>query len=219
MQSAVATTTVSLIGLVLEQPNSANSALRHLTDRKVIGVNFRSTFVYRHAKMPTLYVASGLGFSARARTLVLGPIVAKLKEMGFRVIEPFADNNELALDNDRTIDGELEIAHADMKSVVESDGVLCILSSPIPDEGSMIEVGIAMALKKPVFYLNDDFRYHIAATAQRLPVNLMLFAHANAQTWQRYYYTSIEELLCRDKGLHKWMTHSKKTVADVVAEQ
>ena len=82
----------------------------------------------------------------------------------------------------------------------------------------MIEVGAAMALKKPVFYLNDDFRYKVDATIPRLPVNLMLFAHASEQTWQRYYYTSVEELSCRNKGLHKWMVHSRKTVADVVAE-
>lgn len=168
--------------------------------------------------MPTLYIANGLGFSAQARAHVLAPIVASLKQMGFEVIEPFGDNKELALVNNRTIGGELEIAHSDMKSVIEADGVLCILSSPIPDEGSMIEVGIAMALNKPVFYLNDDFRYQIDATTRHLPVNLMLFAHATEQTWQRYYYTSMEELSCRDKGLYKWMAHSKKTVSDVVAE-
>ena len=71
--------------------------------------------------MPTLYVASGLGFSAQARAHVLAPIVASLKQMGFGVIEPFADNNELDLANNRTIGGELQIAHSDMNSVIEAD--------------------------------------------------------------------------------------------------
>lgn len=168
--------------------------------------------------MPTLYIANGLGFSAQARTLTLGSIVAVIKNMGFDVIEPFADNNELSLASDRTIECELELAKRDMNGVIQSDGVLCILSSPVPDEGSMIEVGMAMALNKPVFYLNDDFRYQISAATPRLPVNLMLFAHTSAQLWQRYYYMSVDELTSHDKGLHKWMTHHKKTVADVVAE-
>ena len=83
----------------------------------------------------------------------------------------------------------------------------------------MIEVGAAMALKKPVFYLNDDFRFQInqPGGVARLPGNLMLFAHVTEDTWQRYYYTSIEELSSHEKGLYKWLTHSKMTVAEIVA--
>lgn len=166
--------------------------------------------------MPTLYIANGLGFSTLGRLNVLESIVKAVKAMGFDVIEPFADNNELSLEVDRNIEAELEIAKRDMNGVKESDGVLCILSSPIPDEGSMIEVGAAMALNKPVFYLNDDFRYKIN-TAGGLPANLMLFAHTSVDNWDRYYYTSIEELSDPTKGLSKWISHLQKKVQDIIA--
>ena len=149
--------------------------------------------------MPKLYIASGLGFSTLGRTHVLDKVVKVVKSMGFDVIEPFADNNELSLELHRTIEAEIEIAQRDMDGVRQSDGVLCIISSPIPDEGSMVEVGAAIALNKPVFYLNDDFRYKTNVGA--LPVNLMLFTHTTAETWDRYYYTSIEELSSPEKGL------------------
>ena len=168
--------------------------------------------------MPTLYIANGLGFSTLGRTRVLASIIEAVKKLGFGVIEPFADNNELSLANDRSVGAEIEIAVRDMNGVIKADGVLCVLSSPIPDEGSMIEVGMALALKKPVFYLNDDFRYQIDPASTKLPVNLMLFAHATAKTWQRYYYTSIEDLSSQEKGLCKWIQHSQKTVAEAIAE-
>lgn len=150
--------------------------------------------------MPKLYIANGIGFSKLGRTYVLDKIVGVVKSLGFDIIEPFSDNNELSLEISRTIESELEIAKRDMNGVRQSDGVLCVISSPIPDEGSMIEVGAAMALNKPVFYLNDDFRYKANNTGQ-LPLNLMLFTHTTADTWDRYYYTSIEDLSSPGKAL------------------
>lgn len=149
--------------------------------------------------MVKLYIANGLGFSTLGRTHVLNKIVEAVKDMGFEVIEPFSDNNELSLEVCRTIQSEIEIARRDLDGVKEADGVLCIISSPIPDEGSMIEVGAAIALNKPVFYFNDDFRYK--ANTETLPLNLMLFTHTTSETWKQYYYTSIEELSSPDKGL------------------
>ena len=43
---------------------------------------------------PWVYLASGLGFSARERALVLPELVAALEAAGLNVFEPFADNNE-----------------------------------------------------------------------------------------------------------------------------
>ena len=66
----------------------------------------------------------------------------------------------------------------------------------------MIEVGMAMAWNKPVFYLNDDFRFQ--PNGEVLPMNLMLFTHTTANTWQEYYYTSIDSLADHDKALYKF---------------
>lgn len=166
----------------------------------------RIHLIRKKKQMPKLYIANGLGFSKLGRTYVLDKIVEAVKVMGFDIIEPFADNNELSLEISRTIESELEIAKRDMDGVRQSDGVLCIISSPIPDEGSMIEVGAAMVLNKPVFYFNDDFRYK--TNTEALPLNLMLFTHTTVETWDRYYYTSIEDLSSPNKALFNLISQS-----------
>jgi len=166
---------------------------------------------------PTLYIANALGFNTHARDHTLCDIVAMVRGMGFGAIEPFADNNELSLARERTIAQELEIARLDTKGVEYADGVLCIISSQIPDEGSMIEVGMAIAWNKPVFYLNDDFRYRPTNTA--LPMNLMLFARMTPETWEQYYYTSIESLSDPSKALYKWFIHINCDVNSILAPQ
>ena len=42
----------------------------------------------------SVYLASGLGFSARQRALVLPELVAALKAVGVTVYEPFEDSGE-----------------------------------------------------------------------------------------------------------------------------
>lgn len=157
---------------------------------------------------PTLYIANALGFNTHAREHMLRDIVAVVRDMGFGVIEPFADNNELSLSEKRSVKQELQIARLDVKGVENADGVLCVISSPIPDEGSMIEVGMAMAWGKPVFYLNDDFRY--VPKCSQLPMNLMMFYHTSEDTWTQYYYTSLESMRDPEKALHRWGTRAKR---------
>lgn len=163
---------------------------------------------------PTLYIANALGFNTHAREHTLRGIVAVVRDMGFEVIEPFADNNELSLSEERSVKQELQIARLDVKGVKDADGVLCVISSPIPDEGSMVEVGMAMAWGKPVFYLNDDFRY--VPKSGQLPMNLMLFYHTSDDTWWQYYYTSMESMRDPEKALHKWMTHTKRDIEKII---
>ena len=155
----------------------------------------------------TLYIANGLGFSSSARTSVLSSIVRTVTKMGYDVIEPFQDNNELDLSRERNVAVEMEIARRDVDGVRRADGVLCVVSSPVPDEGVMIEVGLAIAWSKPVFILNDDFRYSPSNTV--LPMNLMLFAGMNAETWRKYYYTSVDDLENAQKALGEWIQHAR----------
>ena len=42
----------------------------------------------------SVYLASGLGFSARQRALVLPELVAALQSVGVKVYEPFEDSKE-----------------------------------------------------------------------------------------------------------------------------
>ncbi len=163
---------------------------------------------------PTLYIANALGFNTHAREHMLRDIVVVVRDMGFGVIEPFANNNELALSEERSVNQELQIARLDANGVKDADGVLCVISSPIPDEGSMVEVGMAMAWGKPVFYLNDDFRHK--PKCGQLPMNLMLFYHTSEDTWRQYYYTSVESMRDPERALHKWITHAKLDIERVI---
>lgn len=154
---------------------------------------------------PTLYIANSLGFGAHAREHMLRDVITTVRDMGFHVVEPFRDNNEQNLGAERTVAQEFEVAGRDVDSVKTADGVLCIVSSAVPDEGAMVEVGMAIALHKPVLYLNDDVRFR--PNGRCLPMNLMLFCHARPNTWDRYYYTSIDGLRDPQKALHTWITH------------
>ena len=68
----------------------------------------------------------------------------------------------------------------------------------------MIELGVAIALKKPIFLFRDDFRR--CTDSEDYPLNLMLFSGLPATGWENYFYTSVNEITNKDKGLHKWLT-------------
>ena len=64
------------------------------------------------------------------------------------VWEPFARNNQV----DFAATGwAYKIGQADYRDVVESDGIFAVVNGVPPDEGVMVELGMAIALKKPTF--------------------------------------------------------------------
>lgn len=147
-----------------------------------------------------LYIANGIGFNECTRNYVLPKIVQQLQHLGFTCIEPFVDNNEASLSSGgRSIEKEYDIARRDVNGVRVCDGIFCVISNPIPDEGAMIELGLAMAWKKPIFLLNDDFR--MTPGGNGYPMNLMLFASMPPDQWQKYYFTSLDQLSDDKKGL------------------
>ena len=66
----------------------------------------------------------------------------------------------------------------------------------------MVELGMAVALGKPTFLFRDDFRR--ATDSEEYPLNLMLFTGMPREGWERYYYTSIEEVGSPEKALARW---------------
>ena len=99
---------------------------------------------------PWVYLASGLGFSARERALVLPELVAALEAAGLNVFEPFADNNEGAKSAATQAPGWAHrIGQADVEGVRRCDAVVCCCNGNPPDEGAMVELGIAIGLRKP----------------------------------------------------------------------
>ena len=86
--------------------------------------------------------------------------------------------------------------------MAESDAIFAVVNGVPPDEGVMVELGMAIALGKPTFLFRDDFRR--ATDSEQYPLNLMLFTGLPEAGWRDYYYTSVEEITSPEKALARW---------------
>lgn len=148
-----------------------------------------------------IYLANPYGFSHQQKTLLLPPIVQVLESLGAEVWEPFARNNQI--DFSQT-GWAYQVAQADVNDVRNCDGIFAIVNGTPPDEGVMVELGMAIALDKAIFLFRDDFRR--CTDSEQYPLNLMLFAGLPQTRWQDYYYTSVEEIGSPQKALYQWLT-------------
>ena len=151
-------------------------------------------------KRKTLYLANPYGFSSQQRELLLPPIIAQLENLGAEVWEPFERNNQVDFSQ---AGWAYKVAQADVKDVEDADGLFAVVNGTPPDEGVMVELGIAMALKKPIFLFRDDFRK--CSDSEEYPLNLMLFASLPEVGWQDYFYGAVGEIANVDKPLAKWL--------------
>ena len=147
----------------------------------------------------TIYLASPYGFSAQQKTMLLPPIVSALEELGLEVWEPFARNNQVDFSE---TGWAYRIGQSDTEDVAEADAIFAVVNGVPPDEGVMVELGMAIALGKPTFLFRDDFRR--AADSEQYPLNLMLFTGLPNEGWQDSYYTSVEEITSSEKALARW---------------
>ena len=149
----------------------------------------------------TIYLASPYGFSVQQKTMLLPPIVSALEELGLEVWEPFARNNQ----GDFSERGwAYRIGQSDTEDVAEADAIFAVVNGVPPDEGVMVELGMAIALGKPTFLFRDDFRR--VTDSEQYPLNLMLFTGLPSEGWQDSYYTSVEEITSPEKALARWAT-------------
>jgi nucleoside 2-deoxyribosyltransferase len=152
------------------------------------------------SKRKTLYLANPYGFSTQQRALLLPPIVAQLEALGAEVWEPFERNNQV----DFALPGwAYRVAQADVRDVEQADGFFALVNGTPPDEGVMVELGMAIALKKPIFLFRDDFRR--CTDSEEYPLNLMLFATLPEVGWQHYFYDSVEGISDPEKALAIWL--------------
>jgi len=148
----------------------------------------------------TLYLANPYGFSAHLSQGSLAALVEALAAAGAEVWEPFARNNRV----DKTSSGwAYRIGQADLEDVRAADGLFAVVNGCPPDEGVMVELGLAIAWGKPTFLFRDDYRR--CADSEAYPLNLMLFAGLPAQGWEAYWYASLEEITDPDKALSRWL--------------
>ncbi|MYH67372.1 MAG: nucleoside 2-deoxyribosyltransferase [Dehalococcoidia bacterium] len=154
----------------------------------------------------TIYLASPYGFSAQQRELLLPRLVEALEGLGLEVWEPFARNNQV----DRTEpDWAWRIGQADFEDVREADAIFAVVNGVPPDEGVMVELGMAIALGKPTFLFRDDFRQ--ATDSEHYPLNLMLFTGLPREGWRDWYYESVKELADPEKALARWASEREQT--------
>lgn len=118
-------------------------------------------------KLKVIYCAGPL-FNPRERE-DMGQIARELESSGFRVFLPHRDGLELSklscILSDKGVSSEeanrllsRAIFHIDTYHVMACDGLLLNVNGRVPDEGAMVEAGIAWALEKPVVIYKNDSR-------------------------------------------------------------
>ena len=92
----------------------------------------------KHVGSRWVYLASGLGFSAQERALVLPGLVRALERAGCNVFEPFTDNAEGAKTATKQPPGwAYRIGQADVDAVRRCDAVFCCANmNPPCDQAS-----------------------------------------------------------------------------------
>lgn len=150
----------------------------------------------------SLYLANPYGFNP---LLAEGPLLVlqrKLENMGFTVWEPFQHNSQLQIAEPSA--RFHAIGQRDREGVQRTDGVLAVVDGCPPDEGVMVEIGMAIAWDKPVFFFRGDRRQ--CTDSSVYPLNLMLFTGLPpGDIWKDYWYTEIEDLSNPNKALAQFV--------------
>ena len=150
-------------------------------------------------RRPIVYLASPYGFSEQWKQRLLPELVSALEALSIDVWEPFARNGQ----EDMAKPGwAYRVAQRDLQDVRDADAIFAIVNGTPPDEGVMVELGAAIALGKPTFLFRDDFRR--CTDSEDYPLNLMVFAGLPEQGWQRFFYTSLDDIAHPNKALALW---------------
>ena len=94
-----------------------------------------------------LYLANPYGFSKQTKKL-LYEFIHIFNELNIEVYEPFERTKNIIKN-----EGEwaYELAESNFHDLKKCDCIFAIVNGTPPDEGVMIELGIAIALKKEIF--------------------------------------------------------------------
>ena len=91
-----------------------------------------------------LYLANPYGFSKQTKTL-LNEFIEIFNELNVEVFEPFERAKKLT---QKESQWAYEVANSNFQDLKNCDCIFAIVNGTPPDEGVMIELGIAIALKK-----------------------------------------------------------------------
>jgi len=145
-----------------------------------------------------LYLANSLGFSKQTKKL-LYEFINIFNDLNIEVYEPFERTKNIIQGEDNWA---YDIAERNFHDLKKCDCIFAIVNGTPPDEGVMIELGIAIALKKKIFLFRDDFR--TCSDSNEYPLNLMLFLGLPKDNWKKYYFESLQDIKSDKKGFVEW---------------
>ena len=145
-----------------------------------------------------LYLANPYGFSKQTNKLLI-EFINIFNDLNIEAYEPFERTKNIV---EQKHYWAYDLARSNFNDLKKCDGIFAIVNGTPPDEGVMIELGIAIALKKEIFLFRDDFRN--CSDSNQYPLNLMLFIGLPKDNWKRYYFESLQELKSNKKGLMEW---------------
>ena len=151
-----------------------------------------------------LYLANPYGFSKQTKTL-LNEFINIFNNLNIEVYEPFERSKHII---QKEGNWAYDLARSNFQNIKNSDCIFAIVNGTPPDEGVMIELGIAIALRKKIFLFRDDFRN--CSDSNQYPLNLMLFLGLPRNNWEKYYFESLEDIKSNKKGFVKWATKKTK---------
>ena len=146
-----------------------------------------------------LYLANPYGFSTQIKSL-LPEFIKIFEELNVEVFEPFSRTKHLINNNNNWA---YALAKTNFNYLKSCDCIFAIVNGNPPDEGVMVELGIAIALKKKIFLFRDDFRN--CSDSDQYPLNLMLFLGFSSKNWNRNYLQSFEDITSKKKNFIKWV--------------
>ena len=145
-----------------------------------------------------LYLANPYGFSKQSKKL-LYEFINIFNDFDIEVFEPFERTKHII---EKEGEWAYELAKYNYGYLKKCDCIFAIVNGTPPDEGVMIELGIAIALKKEIFLFRDDFRN--CSDSNQYPLNLMLFLGLPRDNWKKYYFESLKEIKSSKKGFLEW---------------
>ena len=145
-----------------------------------------------------LYLANPYGFSKQTKSL-LNEFINIFNGLNIEVYEPFERTKQIMQKEDNWAYNLAESNFIDLK---KCDCIFAIVNGTPPDEGVMIELGIAIALKKKIFLFRDDFRN--CSDSDQYPLNLMLFLGLPKDNWEEYYFESLRDINSNKKRFMEW---------------
>ena len=149
-----------------------------------------------------LYLANPYGFSKQIKNL-LPEFIKVFNDLNVEVYEPFEKTKNLISNKNNWA---YDLAKTNLKDLKSCDCIFAIVNGNPPDEGVMVELGIAIALKKEIFLFRDDFRN--CSDSDQYPLNLMLFVGLSKENWSRNYFESIEDIKNTDKNFLNWIQNT-----------